>query len=212
MPLTKSPSKEAFRANVAAERNAGKPRNQSLAIAYRVMRDAKKGYAAGGGTPFYVRSEAHGVEHAGMIHSPVAGRTDRIPIGVGAKSYVIPADIVSGLGQGNSMAGANGLNKLLRMGPYGASASGTPKTMTPKMGAMPRAQKMFADGGEAGNSDGQTVPIVVAGAEFVVPPHVVEEIGSGDANKGHEILDAFVKHVRKKTIKTLKKLPGPKRN
>jgi hypothetical protein len=41
MPLVKSASKAAFRQNVAAERRAGKPMKQSLAIAYSVARKAK---------------------------------------------------------------------------------------------------------------------------------------------------------------------------
>lgn len=40
MPLKKSPSKKAFGENVATERRAGKPRDQALAIAYRVKRQA----------------------------------------------------------------------------------------------------------------------------------------------------------------------------
>lgn len=38
MPLTKGKSKEAFSANVRAERAAGKPIKQALAIAYDVAR------------------------------------------------------------------------------------------------------------------------------------------------------------------------------
>ena len=40
MPLVKSAFKAAFRKNVAAERKAGKPMKQSLAIAYSVKRKA----------------------------------------------------------------------------------------------------------------------------------------------------------------------------
>jgi len=44
MPLKKSPSKEAFRKNVKAEIDAGKPTKQAVAIAYSVKREsAKKG-------------------------------------------------------------------------------------------------------------------------------------------------------------------------
>jgi hypothetical protein len=42
MPLKKSPSKEAFRANVKAEVKAGKPMKQSVAIAYATKRAAEK--------------------------------------------------------------------------------------------------------------------------------------------------------------------------
>lgn len=41
MPLKKSPSKEAFRKNVAAEVKSGKPIKQSVAIAYAVKRQAQ---------------------------------------------------------------------------------------------------------------------------------------------------------------------------
>jgi hypothetical protein len=42
MPLEKSSSKKAFSNNVAAERKAGKPEAQSLAIAYSEQREARK--------------------------------------------------------------------------------------------------------------------------------------------------------------------------
>ena len=40
MPLVKSPSKTAFRKNIAAEVRAGKPPAQAAAIAYSVQRKA----------------------------------------------------------------------------------------------------------------------------------------------------------------------------
>jgi hypothetical protein len=43
MPLKKSPSKEAFRKNVAAEVKSGRPIKQAVAIAYSVKREAAKG-------------------------------------------------------------------------------------------------------------------------------------------------------------------------
>lgn len=42
MPLKKSSSKEAFRQNVKAEVNAGKPVKQAVAIAYAQKRAAAK--------------------------------------------------------------------------------------------------------------------------------------------------------------------------
>lgn len=41
MPLKKSPTKEAFRANVKAEIKAGKPVKQAIAIAHSVKQNAK---------------------------------------------------------------------------------------------------------------------------------------------------------------------------
>jgi hypothetical protein len=43
MPLQKSGSKEAFRHNVKAEVEAGKPVKQAVAIAYSVKREAQDG-------------------------------------------------------------------------------------------------------------------------------------------------------------------------
>ena len=42
MPLIKSTSQKAFGKNIAAERAAGKPEKQSVAIAYATKRDAAK--------------------------------------------------------------------------------------------------------------------------------------------------------------------------
>ena len=43
MPLKKSTSDKAFRANVRAEVKAGKPVKQAVAIAYSTKREAAKG-------------------------------------------------------------------------------------------------------------------------------------------------------------------------
>ena len=75
--------------------------------------------------------------------------------------------------------------------------------ITKMYGSLPRA---FADGGSTEN----LVPIVAAGGEYVIPPHVVVGIGQGDLDKGHGELDDFVKKMRANTVRTLRKLPGPK--
>jgi hypothetical protein len=49
MPLKKSTSKEAFRANVRAEVKAGKPVKQAVAIAYATKRAAAKPMKRSGG-------------------------------------------------------------------------------------------------------------------------------------------------------------------
>lgn len=127
--------------------------------------------------------------HGGFINSHIPGRTDRIPMSVESDSYIIPADIVSGLGQGNSLAGAHILKDILGIKETGKQSI------------------HHAEGGIAGNK----VPVVVAGGEFRVNPVDVARIGGGDVKKGHKVLDAFVKKMRGENIKTLRKLPGPKR-
>lgn len=41
MPLVKSKSKEAVSKNIATEIKAGKPKDQAVAIAYQIKRDAE---------------------------------------------------------------------------------------------------------------------------------------------------------------------------
>ena len=48
MPLMKSKSKEAFKHNIKAEMDSGKPQDQALAIAYSVKRKSRKKMADGG--------------------------------------------------------------------------------------------------------------------------------------------------------------------
>lgn len=206
MPLIKSSSDPAFKSNLKAEMAAGKPQNQSLAIAYRIKRE---GRAMGGPPPasWQVRKEASGMTHSGPIMSAVAGRTDHLPMSVAPGSHVLPADHVSSLGQGNTQSGMAVLGHM-----FGSSGPlGIGKNMGIKHGAgaprPPKAPKL-AKGG-APESNDEPVPINAAGGEFVVPPHVVAHIGGGDVKRGHAILDNWIVSNRKKHIATLKKLPGP---
>ena len=61
-----------------------------------------------------------------------------------------------------------------------------------------------------GSTDG--VPVVLAGGEFGLTPDEVRAAGEGDMDAGHAALDEFVKQYRAKTVKTLKGLPGPRRD
>ena len=160
---------------------------------------------AHGGIPRTKAPRAHRL-HTGPIHSNVAGRTDHLPVHVPNGSYVIPADIISALGEGNSMAGFKVAQSIFSMkGPYDQSTGSMPYGG----GAMPYGQPAphKAEGGET-----DAVPIVAAGGEYVIPPEDVTHIGGGSLDDGHKILDAFVKKMRKKTIRTLQSLPGPKKN
>jgi hypothetical protein len=60
---------------------------------------------------------------------------------------------------------------------------------------------------------GPTREVVVAGGEYVVAPKTIEHfIGGGSLEAGQKALDSFMVLYRKKTIETLKKLPGPKKD
>ena len=167
MPLKKGKSKAVVSSNIAEMIRSGHPPKQAVAAALSTARASR---AAGGETDKI---------HVGPIHSPVAGRTDHLPINVPSGCYVIPADIISAMGEGNTMAGFRVANKIFGM------------------------QKIGDDPG---------VEIVAAGGEYVISPFNVGRIGGGDIDRGHKTLDDFVVQYRQKTVKTLKSLPGPKKD
>jgi hypothetical protein len=206
---------------------AGHPRNQAIAAAMDTARRAHR--APGGGFPASIPPPkdlpappsgllgGQAKIHTGPIHSAVAGRTDHLPVHVPSGSYVIPADIVSGIGEGNTMAGFKNLKQVFaglprgagaapydhKGGPYGAGSSPYNRDVGKPYGAtMP--------GHAAGGKTGSDVKVVVAGGEYTLTPEEVQAVGDGDMERGHRVLDDFVKQYRAHTIKTLSKLPGPR--
>ena len=154
--------------------------------------------------------------HTGPIHRSVAGRTDHLPMKVPSGAYVLPADIVSALGEGNTMAGFKVIKSIFNAPsvtggaaygatgkPYGGDGPPLGATGAP-YGASPPGK---ADGGSTDN-----VAIIAAGGEHVISPEEVTKIGKGSLDDGHKILDHFVKMVRAGTIKKLTSLPGPRKD
>lgn len=276
MPLTQSPSREAFVSNLKAELGAGKPRDQALAIAFSVQRRNKHasggkagfphphlgGIRSGGighqvmsmgeAMPSWTRSEASGIGrthrqhfaaggismgmaeppwtrsearqindmpfHSGLIHSAVPGRTDRLPLAVGAESHVIPSDSVSSLGQGNTAAGARIWQAAIKNGPWGVQP---PRAVhghgPPSAPHIAQSQTGLATGGR-----GKTA-ILAAGGEIVVPAEDVEALGqrgiaAGMGKRGetamdcgHRLIDEAIARIRKYTIEWLRHAPAPKK-
>src|ERR1700722_15727776 len=96
--------------------------------------------------------------HTGPLHSTVAGRTDHLPSNVPNGSYVLPADIVSAMGEGNTMAGFKVAKRMFE----GAKRhfSGTPYAGDNGPYGQSGGPYGMADGGK---TDG--VPVAVAGGE-----------------------------------------------
>jgi hypothetical protein len=177
----------------------------------RALQDVRySGFAAGGSVGNFnpERASAFGLAKQGLIKSSVPGRTDKLNLDVPSGSYVIPADIPSAIGQGNTTAGGAILDKMFNRGPYGMSMM---RSKGPRLGArhtsmMKPNKRGFAEGGETGAA----TPIIAAGGEYMVHPETVANLGNGDMDLGHSILDSFVKQVRAKHISTLKGLKPPK--
>ncbi len=103
MPLAKGSSPKTVSQNIREMIRAGHPQRQAVAAA---LETARRSRARGG--------EAEKI-HVGPIHSLVAGRTDHLPINVPSGAYVIPADIISAMGEGNTMAGFRIANDIFGM-------------------------------------------------------------------------------------------------
>jgi hypothetical protein len=206
-------------AHTAAKFGKERARKQAIAVAMSSARKYAKGKALGGPNldmeSMVMKNASYGLRREGMINSSVPGRTDKLPMNVKSGSYVLPADIPSALGQGNSTAGGMILKKMFSSGPYGLPTMRSSGRSGAAMRPMRiQQQKMpsklpgtFARGGEAN----EHVPIVAAGGEYLIAPEVVRDIGHGDLKKGHKVLDAFVLRVRKEHISTLKNLKPPKK-
>ena len=223
----------------------------------------KYGLATGGTAP--PKHFADG-GFTGFVGSTIPGRTDRHETDLPAGSYVLPADVVSGMGEGNSLAGAARMDAAMGTAPWGVkmpsghrARSGGLRVQPPRVpslpsdtGSNPQLSQLLANinrtagagmspsesagvtdlvdaGAEADSRGGRKrpgIPAVIAGGEVVLHPDQIAyspKLGALDPknkdprayaaalDRGHAILDKFVIAMRKKTIKTLKKLPGPKR-
>lgn len=124
----------------------------------------------------------------GYLNGGTLGRADALNTSAPSGSYIIPADIVSGWGEGNSNAGARVWDHIL-------------STLPEESG--------YAKGGEVESPS--DVPVLLSHGEIAINPRDVRRIGGGDIKRGHRIMDALIRKERQKLIKKLKSLPGPVR-
>lgn len=106
MPLEKTSSRAGIGRNIAEMEASGHPKAQSIAAALDTARRARR---ANGGATFSKTPHP-----GGLLHSHVGGRTDHLPVTVKSGSYVIPADIVSALGEGNTLNGRVKLDHMFK--------------------------------------------------------------------------------------------------
>lgn len=170
MPLIKSASKAAISENIR-EMSKDHPHDQAVAAALETARRAKR---------------AHGGKvHIGRIIGETGGRADKRPMHVPDGAYILTADHVSGLGEGNTHSG---MAKLDKMFPKSAKANSEDKPIK--------------------RASGGKVPIYAADGEYVVDPSDIVD-RYGDLDHGHKVLDAWQTNERKNLIHTLKHLDPP---
>lgn len=147
------------------------------------MSNAGGGAARGG----LIRNYARG-GIVGFIDHDTPGRADAVKTEVVHGTYIFPADIVSGLGEGNSLAGRKQLDAMIAK--------------------VPEIPVGSARGGIVSNSK---IKVALSGGEYAAPPKVAYHLGHGDVERGADELDKRVMHTRHLLTQHQARLPGPKR-
>jgi len=211
MPLKPGSSRSVISSNISEMERAGHKHSQSVAAALRSAYGPKR--AEGGGI-------------TGPLLGTTDGRADDIDTSVPNGSHIIPSDVVSSLGEGNSVAGAAKLSKMFPnsakpKAPSIKMASSRipnmpriPQQSIPRIPKMPHTLRMrHMPGSPRGLMAGghsSKVNVKLSDGEFAIHPHDVQHVaGDGDLERGHRALDAFILHVRHADIERRKHLPGP---
>lgn len=173
---------------------------------------------AGGGTgislsmasPWWTRQEARQADST-YLNGSTLGRADSIRTQAPSGSYVLPADVVAGLGEGNSLAGARVMQEILASGPHGTPE--VPQTGGRNLPHAPAPRMLGeAKGGSVPDAgSGTPVDVMLSHGELVIAPHAVQRWGRGNIKRGHRLFDSFVLEQRRRNIAKLKSLPPPVR-
>ena len=231
MPLAQGKSRAVISGNIREMMASGHPQKQAVAAALNTARrsnrernpsrrpqEAQSGRALPlQGAPGEGASEN---VYAGPLHSHVPGRTDKINLNVKPGSYVVPADVISILGEGNTLAGTVVLRAMF--GQQGLTGKvkppeGRPNLMERRMERremlpphMAGVASGYAEGGDADPRTQGAAPVVVAGGEHIIDPEFIKA-KYGDLAHGHKSLDQLVLAARRYEIERLKHAPPPKR-
>lgn len=171
--------------------------------------------------PWWSRSEARGAD-SGLLHGTTPGQADAIKTSAPAGSFVVPAEVVAHLGQGNTLAGSRVMEAILNSGPGGmpmpraVRGSGPPR---PPQVSRTQEEGGFKEGGpvqvfEAKARGGEKqkpgeTPVDLSDGEYVIAPHHVTAWGGGDHERGVRILNRWVMAKHKEHLATLKRYKGP---
>jgi hypothetical protein len=173
MPLIKSASREAIGKNIEEMQNSGHPHAQAVAAALETARRAKR--------------KKGGRVHAGPIVGDTGGRSDKRPMHVPDGSYILTADHVSGIGEGNTM---NGMKRLNKMFPHSAR----------------HQEEHYKE--PIKRASGGKVPIYAADGEYSIHPQdLIDRFGS--LEEGHKQMDNWQTYERQHLIHTLSNLEPP---
>jgi hypothetical protein len=175
-----------------------------------------------------MRREAGETYHpGGLLNSAGPGRTDTINTNVPTGAYVIPADVVSGLGEGNTLAGSAVIDRMFSSQPHGVKAPNIREGRGVKIPNPPSSEPRQPPTGvqsgptvntaainsagtyaKGGKTDDGKAPVVVAGGEHVLSPQqIINKFGS--LKRGHKILDHWVVLQRQKIAKEMLSLAHP---
>lgn len=168
----------------------------------KIVRQSK---ASGGGIAAALPQVAQGdeIKGNGLFQGDASGRADTVNATVPSGAYMIPADVVSALGDGNTESGAKVLDGLIPM------AEGQPAPQEGITGGLAKGGIVRPEP-QKGGIAGKPTPIKASNGEYLVSPERVAALGGGDINHGHDILDEFVQEIRQKNADKLKKLPKPR--
>jgi hypothetical protein len=163
--------------------------------------------------PPWVRSEqrSQGSADRGLLLGSTMGRADAVKTSSPSGSYILPAEMVSGLGEGNGLAGARLIQEMTSTGPFGTSLPRMTHGRGPP--SPPHVQAATnAKGGGVQNGPEERTPVALSHMEYKLTPRdcivmVSKMVGHPvPLDYAHRVLDKWVKFEHKRHAEKLAKL------